>query len=204
MFSFEEPPPCSRPVFRDRRLAPSRAFSDPPIPMLNKVSEKAWSPASKSFRSFSDAGVRSTQSWYDHEDDRGDGPEHPGDPGAFTMLDGLVETPQSQSAGYPHSLWQQRQPAITVHHNSTLEDDYVEEPSGSTLVSVNSAGISPRDEGYQDGWRTQWFGLHDPANSPELCSPEFEEERDYWKDAAGLESDFRAGGVDFEARKTTR
>ena len=175
MYSLQGQGPWQHSGFQRAKSTEFRSFSAPVVPARYSVAERVktpWSPAGGTFRSFSNTRPRTSQSWYDHEEDRGGRSRASGDPAVFTMLDCLVETPPTASPDEHH--WQQ--PGTPYFERPTITPDqhFDETPSSdfSPAESVRNSPPRAADQGDLSAFKFPISGLrqgdsekHDSWNS---------------------------------------
>lgn len=163
MYSLQGQGPWQHSGFQKAKSTEFRSFSAPVVPARYSVAERAktpWSPASGTFRSFSNTRPRTSQSWYHHEEDRGRRSKNSGDPPAFTMLDCLVETPPTTSPESDHPRWQQRD--SPYFGRPVTSDGHCDEPPSPDFSPADTAKNSPQhveDQGDLSAFKFPTTGL---------------------------------------------
>lgn len=234
MYSLQGQAPWQHSGFQRAKSTEFRSFSAPVVPARYSVAERVktpWSPASGTFRSFSNARPRTSQSWYHHEEDRGGRSRASGDPAVFTMLDCLVETPPTASPDEHH--WQQ--PGTPYFERQTITPDrhYDETPSPDFSPAESSRNSLPRaaDQGDLTAFKFPTSGLgqgyeekHDNWNSgPQnflttdidavedheggedfYVAPDFDGTQNRWAPSPVDDLEFRPEDVSFVVRTRAR
>lgn len=137
MYSLQGQGPWQHSGIQRAKGTDSRSVSAPDVPARYSVAVRdktPSSPASGTFRSFTNTRPRTSQSWYHHEEDGGIRSRASGDPAVFTMLDCLVETPPTASSDEHH--WQQ--PGAPYLGRPTITPDW-------HYDGTPSPGCSPAD-----------------------------------------------------------
>lgn len=161
MYSLQGQGPWQHSGFQRAKSTEFRPISAQVEPARYSVAERVktpWSPPSGTFRSFSNARPRKSQSWY-HEENQSRCSRASGDPAVFTMLDCLVETPPTASPDEPH--WQQ--PGTTSFERPTITPDwhYDETPNPNFSPADTARNSPPRaaDQGDLSAFKFPTSGL---------------------------------------------
>lgn len=186
MYTLQGQGPWQHSGFQRAKSTEFRSYSAPIVPARYSVADRVktpWSPASGTFRSFSNTRPRTSQSWYHHEEDRVKRSRASGDPAVFTMLDCLVETPPTTS---PDGFnWQQSDTPYFERPTITSDGHYDETPSPDFSPADTTRNSPPHaeDQGDLSAFKFPTSGLGQGGFEP----PRYAEKHDSW--SSGQQND---------------